>query len=143
VPAVILFDQRVATQYLSQISAQIDQPMAEASLELEGTNVVAKAGQVGRELKIEATMVYLGAQLQTFTDGEVSLVVQEIQPQILDVSAQAEAARQVLSQPLTLSIQNSTDGDPGPYVYDAQVYWQVCSACNACKTERRPKCMLC
>ena len=121
VPAVILFDQRVATQYLSQISAQIDQPLAEASLELEGTNVVAKAGQVGRELKIEATMVYLGAQLQTFTDGEVSLVVQEIQPQILDVSAQADAARQVLSQPLTLSIQNSTDGDPGPYVYDAQV----------------------
>ncbi len=121
VPAVILFDQRVATQYLSQIGAQIDQPMMEASLQLEGTNVVAKAGQVGRELKIEATMVYLGAQLQTFTDGEVSLVVREIQPQILDVSAQAEAARQVLSQPLTLTIQNSTEGDPGPYVYDVQV----------------------
>ncbi|HQU37395.1 MAG TPA: VanW family protein [Anaerolineales bacterium] len=121
VPAVILFDQRVAAHYLSQISAQINQPMAEASLELEGTNVVAKAGQVGRELKLEATMVYLGAQLQTFTDGEVTLVVQEIQPQILDVSAQAEAARQVLSQPLTLTIQNSTESDPGPYVYDARV----------------------
>lgn len=66
-------------------------------------------------------MVYLGAQLQTFTDGEVTLVVQEIQPQILDVSAQAEAARQVLSQPLTLMIQNSTESDPGPYVYDARV----------------------
>ena len=121
VPAVILFDQRVATQYLSQIGAQIDQPMMEASLQLEGTNVVAKAGQVGRELKIEATMVYLGAQLQTFTDGEVSLVVREIQPQILDVSAQAEAARQVLSQPLTLTIQNSTEDDPGPYVYDVRI----------------------
>lgn len=121
VPAVILFDQRVATQYLSQISTQINQPLTEASLELEGTNVVARAGQVGRELKIEATMVYLGAQLQTFTDAEVPLVVQELQPQILDVSAQAEAARQVLSQPLTLTIQNSTDGDPGPYVYDVQV----------------------
>lgn len=121
VPAVILFDQRVATQYLSQIGTQINQPLTEASLELEGTNVVAKAGQVGRELKIEATMVYLGAQLQTFTDAEVPLVVQELQPQILDVSAQADAARQVLSQPLTLTIQNSTDGDPGPYVYDVQV----------------------
>ena len=121
VPAVILFDQRVATQYLSQIGAQIDQPMMEASLQLEGTNVVAKEGQVGRELKIEATMVYLGAQLQTFTDGEVSLVVREIQPQILDVSAQAEAARQVLSQPLTLTIQNSTEDDPGPYVYDVRI----------------------
>ena len=121
VPPVVIFDQRVAFQYLSQISAQTNQPVAEASLELEGTNVVAKAGQVGRELKIEATLIYLGAQLQTFTDGEVPLVVQETQPQILDVSAQADAARQILSQPLTLAIPNSTTGDPGPYVYDTQV----------------------
>jgi vancomycin resistance protein YoaR len=121
VPPVIIFDQRVAYQYLSQIAAQVDQPVAEASLRLEGTNVVAVPGQVGRELKIDATLIYLGAQLQTFTDGEVQLVVQEVQPKILDVSAQAEAARQLLSQPLTLVIPNSTTGDPGPYIYDTQV----------------------
>jgi vancomycin resistance protein YoaR len=121
VPPVIIFDQRVAYQYLSQIGAQVDQPVAEASLHLEGTNVVAVPGQVGRELKIDATLIYLGAQLQTFTDGEVQLVVQQVQPKILDVSAQAEAARQLLSQPLTLVIPNSTTGDPGPYIYDTQV----------------------
>ena len=82
--------------------------MLEASLNLEGTNVVAQPGQVGRELKIDATLVYLAAQLQTFSDGEVPLVVQELQPQILDVSAQADAARQILSQPLTLTIPNAT-----------------------------------
>ena len=64
-------------------------------------------GQVGRELKMDATLIYLGAQLQTFCDGEVPLVVQEIQPQILDVSAQADMARQMLSQPLTLTIPNA------------------------------------
>lgn len=121
VPPVILFDQRVAFQYLSQISTQVNQPVTEASLHLEGANVVASPGQVGRELKIDATLIYLGAQLQTFADGEVSLVIQEIQPQILDVSAQAETARQVLSQPLTLAIPNSTDADPGPYVYDTPI----------------------
>lgn len=121
VPPVIIFDQRVAYQYLSQIGAQVDQPVAEASLHLEGTNVVAVPGQVGRELKIDATLIYLGAQLQTFTDGEVQLVVQEVQPKILDVSAQAEAARQLLSQPLTLVIPNATTGEPGPYIYDTQV----------------------
>lgn len=120
VPPVILFDQRVAFQYLSQIGAQVNQPVTEASLQLEGANVVASPGQVGRELKIEATLIYLGAQLQSFADGEVSLVIQEIQPQILDVSAQAETARQVLSQPLTLTIPNAADADPGPYVYDTQ-----------------------
>ena len=121
VAPVIIFDQRVAFQYLSQISSQINQPVLEAGLSLEGTNVVAQPGQVGRELKIDATLVYLGAQLQTFSDGEVPLVVQELQPQILDVSAQADMARQILSQPLTLVIPNATQGDPGPYVYNVQI----------------------
>ena len=121
VPPVIVFDQRVAFQYLSQISTEINQPMLEASLKLDGTNVNAQPGQVGRDLKIDATLIYLAAQLQTFTDGEVPLVVQEIEPQILDVSAQADAARQILSQPLTLSIPNAAQGDSGPFIYTPEV----------------------
>ncbi|HEX2997290.1 MAG TPA: VanW family protein [Anaerolineales bacterium] len=121
IPPAVIFDQRVAYQYLSQISSQINQPVAEASLSLEGTNVVTKPGQVGRELKIDATLIYLAGQLQTFSDGEVQLVVQEVQPQVLDVSAQADAARQILSQPLTLTIPNATQNDPGPFVYTPEV----------------------
>jgi len=118
---VIVFDQRVAYQYLRQIAQQVDQPVREAGLSLEGTNVVATPGQVGRELKIDATLVYLGAQLQTFSDGEVPLVIQEIQPQVIDVSAQAETARMILSQPLTLVVPNAGASNPGPFVYDVQV----------------------
>lgn len=121
VQPVIIFDQRVAYQYLRQIGLQIDQPVLEAGLSLEGTNVVATPGQIGRELKIDATLVYLGAQLQTFSDGEVPLVIQEIQPQIIDVSAQADMARQILSQPLTLTVPNAGAANPGPFVYDVQV----------------------
>jgi vancomycin resistance protein YoaR len=121
VAPVVIFDQRVAFQYLSQISTQINQPVVEAGLSLEGTNVVAQPGQVGRELKVDATLIYLGAQLQTFSDGEVPLVIQELQPQILDVAAQADMARQILSQPLTISIPNATANDPGPYVYNVQI----------------------
>ena len=121
VSPVIVFDQRVAFHYLNQIATQVNQPVTEASLVLNGTDVVAQPGQVGRELKMEATLIYLAAQLQTFADGEVPLVVQEIQPQILDVSAQADAARQVLSQPLTLVIPNATANDFGPYVYTQQI----------------------
>src|SRR5258706_5686252 len=117
VAPVILFDQRVAFQYLTQISAQINQPVLEAGLSLEGTNVVAQPGQVGRELKIDATLIYLGAQLQTFSDGEVPLVIQEIKPQILDVSAQADAARQVLSHPLTLQIPDAIGVDVARHIY--------------------------
>ncbi|GAB4461378.1 MAG: VanW family protein [Anaerolineales bacterium] len=121
VQPVIIFDQRVAYQYLRQIALQVDQPVREGGLSLEGTNVVATPGQVGRELKIDATLVYLGAQLQTFSDGEVPLVIQEIQPQVIDVSAQAETARMILSQPLTLVVPNAGLSNPGPFVYDVQV----------------------
>jgi vancomycin resistance protein YoaR len=121
VSPVIIFDQRVAFRYLNQIASQINQPVAEASLALEGTNVVAQPGQVGRELKMEATLIYLGSQLQTFSDGEVPLVVQEIQPQILDVSEQADMARRILSQPLSIVIPNAAAGDPGPYIYNPEV----------------------
>jgi len=121
VPPVIVFDQRVAFRYLSQIATQVNQPMTEASLSLNGTEVVAQLGQVGRELKMDATLIFLGGQLQAFRDGEVPLVIQEVQPQILDVSAQADAARQILSQPLTLLIPNASAGDPGPYVYNQQI----------------------
>lgn len=121
VPPVIVFDQRVAFRYLSQIANQINQPLMEASFALDGTNVIATPGQIGRELKMEATLIYLAAQLQTFSDGEVPLVVQELQPQVLDVSAASETARQILSQPLTLVIPNAAQGDPGPYVYNQQI----------------------
>jgi vancomycin resistance protein YoaR len=120
VAPVIVFDQRVANQYLQILAKKIDQPALEASLHLEGTNVVAQPGQVGRTLNVDATLTYLGARLQTFSDGEVPLVIQETQPSLVDVSSQADAARRILSQSLQLVIPNSAPGDPGPWVYSPQ-----------------------
>lgn len=121
VAPVIIFDQRVAYQYLQGLARQVDQPEVEASLHLDGTNVVAQPGQTGRTLNVDATLIYLSGQLQTFSDGEVPLVIQEVQPEIADVSSQAEIARRILSQPLRLVIPNAGAGDPGPWVYEPQV----------------------
>ena len=63
-------------------------------LQVEGTNVIAQPGQVGRHLNMDATLIYLGAQLQSFRDGEVPLVIQETPAADLDVASQADAARQ-------------------------------------------------
>ncbi len=120
-PPVVIFDQRVAYTYLQNIGAQIDQQVVEASLHLEGTNVVAQPGQMGRLLNLDATLIYLGAQLQSFRDGEVPLVIQEAAPKLLDVSSQADAARRILSQPLTITVPNYREGDPGPWTYDVPV----------------------
>lgn len=121
VAPVIIFDQRVAYNYLQNVAVQVDQPVVEASLRLDGTNVVALPGQVGRLINIDATLIYLAAQLQSFRDGEVPLVIQEAAPKLLDVSSQADSARRILGQPLTLTTPNFRDGDPGPWTYDVPV----------------------
>jgi vancomycin resistance protein YoaR len=121
VPPVLIFDQRVAYTYLQNIASQVNQPVVEANLHLEGTNVAAQPGQVGRLLNLDATLIYLGSQLQSFRDGEVPLVIQEAAPKLLDVSSQADAARSILRQPLTITVPNYRDGDPGPWTYDIPV----------------------
>jgi vancomycin resistance protein YoaR len=121
VSPVLIFDQRVAYTYLQNIASQINQPVVEANLRLDGTNVVAQPGQVGRLLNLDATLIYLGAQLQSFRDGEVPLVIQEAAPKLLDVSSQADAARRIVSQPLTITVPNHREGDPGPWTYDIPV----------------------
>ncbi|MBK8417610.1 peptidoglycan binding domain-containing protein [Candidatus Villigracilis saccharophilus] len=50
VAPVIIFDQRVAYTYLQNIAVQVDTPVLEASLRVDGTNVIAEPGQLGRFL---------------------------------------------------------------------------------------------
>ncbi len=118
---VLIWDQRVAYRYLQNIAATLDQPVVEASLQVQGGEVIATPGQKGRSLNLSATLTNLARQLQSFRDGEVPLVIDEISPKILDVSAQAEVARNILSQPLTLVIPNAQPGEAGPWVYDVPV----------------------
>ena len=110
-----VMDERLGTEYLQTIADEINQPPVEASLQLEGLDVVVQPGQIGRELDIPASLEVIALQMRRLRDGALPLMVQETYPEILDVSAQAESARQILSQPLKLSIPNAGQGDPGPW----------------------------
>ena len=115
---LLVYDQRVAYNYLSSIAAQVDIPTVEASLSINGTDVVVRPGQVGRSVDIEATLGPLETQLRSLSDGMISVVLVEKPPVILDASAQAEIARKILSAPLTLSIPDAGEKDPGPWSFD-------------------------
>jgi hypothetical protein len=118
---VIIFDQRVAFQYLQGLAAQIDQPVVEAGIQIDGTSVSTRASQAGRALNIDATLIYVSAQLQSFRDGEIPMIIQGLEPAVLDVSGQAELARGILSQPLVLTLPNAETGEAGPWIYDIPV----------------------
>ena len=113
---VTVFDQRVAHSYLQNLAVQIDKPVVEASLVVNGLDVSTAPGQVGRRLNVDATLIYLTVQMQSFRDGEVPLTIEEQAPQVLDAAPQAEAARRLLSAPFSLSIPSARSGDPGPWM---------------------------
>ncbi|MFZ3151592.1 MAG: VanW family protein [Anaerolineaceae bacterium] len=110
----VIYDQRQAYAVLQGIARQIDQPMIEASVGVNGTEVVAVAGQVGRQVDITASLEVLEALLFEHKDGLVPLVIKETEPAIMDVKAAADLAQQVLSAPLVLKVPDESS-NLGPW----------------------------
>ncbi len=119
------FNKGVAQAYLQELANQIDRPIIEATLGVNGVDVVVNSGQVGRKLDLSAALTSLDTQMKTMTDGMIPLVVQETPPVILDATAQAELARQILSASLTLQVPNAEQGDPGPWSFDVPALVQM------------------
>jgi vancomycin resistance protein YoaR len=108
----IVLDGLAAQNVLSQLAQEVNQPVKEAVLEVNGLNVEVEPGQVGRSLDTFATVALLETKLYGLNDVDISLVMVETKPLILDPSAQAEIARGILQQPLILS---SGDNSLGPW----------------------------
>lgn len=111
-----VIDERETYTYLSGLEEEVNQPVVEASISLEGVNVEVQPGQVGRSLNVPATLEAVEEQLRSIRDGTVQLVIEEEQPEILDVSAQADLARRMLEDPLTLQLPEAGDQGLGPWV---------------------------
>jgi vancomycin resistance protein YoaR len=107
-----IYDQNRSQQFLQNIASQIDKPAVEASITLNRTEVGLTNGQAGQTLDMSASLAALSAQMQTMQSGTVQLAVQIVQPLVLDASPAADQARQILSQPLTLTIPAGQPGDP-------------------------------
>lgn len=116
-PLKMTFDQRIAYQYLQNIANQIDIPTIEASLRIEGVDVVVQPGQIGRQLDIHANILALETYTQTLMDGDITLFVDEDPPVIMDVEAQAQFARQILSAPLVIHFPGAGEDGPGPWAF--------------------------
>ena len=119
-PPLFIFDERSAQKYLMGIASQVDRPIIEASLGVNGVDVVVHSGQVGCSMDVGAALKSLRIQLGTLKDGVIPLVVHETPPVILDATAQAEVAKRILSAPLTLTVPDAVQGDPGPWSFDPQ-----------------------
>lgn len=117
-PLALVLDQRIAFQTLENLRPHTDTPVIEASLQLNGTEVVVTSGQNGRALNIGESMKTIQSQIMTLQDGVVDLSVDALPAIIVDVTAQAELARLILSQPLVLSMPEGQTDAHGPWQFN-------------------------
>ena len=111
-----IFDQNAALTYLNQLASLVNQPVKEASLGIQNTQVVVNQGQPGRVVDIASSLQSISDQVGKMQDGIVNLTVTEVQPKILDVSAQGEQLKAILSQPFTLDLPaDSNQPAAGPW----------------------------
>lgn len=115
----VVYDQRAAHAVLQEIARQIDKPMIEAAITLEGAEVKVSQGQMGRRVDIAATLKKLEPYFLTQTSGTIPLVIEESTPVIMDVQATADLAQSILSQDFTIQPADPNIG-VGPWVIKAQ-----------------------
>lgn len=114
----MVYDENIAALQLTKIANQINQPVIEATLQLEGLQILSSSGQIGRILDIETSISNLKEFFANNQDGVVSLTLIEQEPNILDVSEQADLISNILSQPLSLTVPPHEKGNFGPWILD-------------------------
>jgi len=114
--AELIYDESIAYRFISDIANEVNQPVKEASLEIQDAQVFEVPGQVGREVDIQSTLLLLRDQISILTDGIIPIQVIETRPKIEDVSQAAILARQILSEPLILNFPGETEDKLGPWI---------------------------
>ncbi|MGI6250586.1 MAG: VanW family protein [Anaerolineaceae bacterium] len=113
-----LYDQRVAFNVLQEIAREVDVPVIEAAVGVNGTEVVVQEGKTGYQIDITATLTALEKHLFAKQDGIIPLVINTVEPKVKDVSDTAEMAKRILSAPLVMSMP---EGDSiGPWQIEPQ-----------------------
>lgn len=113
---VFILDQEKAYQFLDAIAQEINQPVVEPTIQIDGTDVRVNPGQNGLQMDTAATLNLLTLQLTTLQDGVIPVLTAETTPIILDPTLQAEQARKMIEEPLSLSLP---EGDREPET------WQI------------------
>ncbi len=118
IPPVWRFDLSIAEANLQSLVPQITTPAVDATLQQAGSQIEAIPAQPGQTLNVAATLADLRQNTaQRLTEGRLTLVMQPLQPVVVDVSdAVAEARRRLVYQ-LDVPLY-----DP---IRDEQLTWRV------------------
>ena len=104
---VVLYDEAAARRYFAGLAEEIEQPLRDASLIIDGLQVHEIKPQVGRRLDIETTLTTLTQAVKQLEESEIDLVIVETLPRLIDATIARDRANVMISQPLTLVAESS------------------------------------
>ena len=111
VEPILSFDSGVAMVFLSQLAREVNRPVRNADLTVDGLQVEVGSSQVGWDVDLAATYQLLYERVASFSGGEVGLVVQEQPPLVADVSETGTLVESMIGSPLVLSPNFAAQGE--------------------------------
>ncbi|MBN2004936.1 MAG: VanW family protein [Anaerolineae bacterium] len=120
---VLSWDPRPAAERLRAIAQELERPVKDAGLRMDGAQLALEPGSVGRRMEISSTLEALLPYLYALEPAEIVPVMIEVRPEISDdrVEQAMGMARAILAEPLTLLVADPQPGDPGPWVITPDV----------------------
>jgi vancomycin resistance protein YoaR len=116
VTPVVRYDQSAAAAFLGGLAEQINRPVQDATLAVNGRDIQTTPAQSGRSLDVTATLGFLDAAILGLAPGgELPLVIRETPPLSFDAEAAAARARVALSAPLLLVGDDGRGNALGPW----------------------------
>lgn len=113
---MIVYDQSRATRILQEIAGEVNQPVKDATILVQGTQVITTGSQTGRDVDIPATLGTLRQVVLNLTTGaEIPLIVKETPPTLLEAETVATQLRTAIASPIQLYVEgNAVDKDGKP-----------------------------
>jgi vancomycin resistance protein YoaR len=114
---VLSWNPDIAWRALATVGLELARPVRDASVQLQGTQVVLTAGSIGRRMEISQTLEALLPHLYALEPVEVVVPMTDLPPGVDDSQAEQviHIAEQILQAPLTLLVPDPKEGDPGPW----------------------------
>jgi vancomycin resistance protein YoaR len=107
-------DRSAGLAWLEAKAKEINRPVAEATLRIDGQNVSSTSSQVGYSLDVLGTHEALYQALLANQGETIELQVKEVKPLLADVTQAEVFVRQVLDGPITLTATDPDLDTPAP-----------------------------
>ena len=102
IPTVFLFDERVAFNFITKMAEEIDTPMDDPSIVLQGSEVVIVPGKSGLLLDRAMTMQMVQIYAQNMQSAEIELPVIVLEPTEANLGEQKQVLDGLLSKDFIL-----------------------------------------